>query len=87
MLLVSSTSLLGMQKTLPNSRPVGMKAFLSLSFWVTTIEVAPLSVMAEGMDPLRTPSMELLMLLTCSLWSSSYSSTQHVGGALLSSIE
>jgi hypothetical protein len=58
---------LGMQKILSDSHPVAMKVFLSLSFWVPMPEVAPLSAMAEGMDPLRIPSLKSLMLLTCSL--------------------
>ncbi len=48
MSLASSTSPLGMQKTLSNSRPVVMKAFLSLSFWILTLEVAPLSAMEDS---------------------------------------
>ncbi len=82
MLLASSTLPLGMWKTLSDSCPVAMKVFLSLSFWVPTLEVALLSTMAEGMDLLRTPSLKSLILLTCSLWSSSCLSTRQVGGAL-----
>ncbi len=87
MLLATYTLLLGMQKTLSSSHPVEMKAFLSLSFLVPMLEVAPLSATAEGMNLLRTPSFNLVMLMTCSPWSSSCLLTRLVEGALLSSIE
>jgi hypothetical protein len=87
MLLASSTLPLGIWKNLSNSHPVAMKAFLSPSFLVLTLEVALLSMMAKGMDTLRTPSLKSLMLLTCSLWSLPYLLIWQVGGALLSSIE
>ena len=40
--------------TLVDGLPVGMKACLELSFVVPTCDVAPLSAMADGMEPLRT---------------------------------
>ncbi len=87
MLVASSTSPLGMQNALSDCRPVAMNVFLVLSLFVPTLEVAPLSAMAEGMEPSRTPCFNSLMLLTCSTWSSSCSSTWQVGGAVKSNIE
>ena len=43
----------GSWNTLVDCLPVGTKAWLS--FIVPTWEVAPLSAMADGMEPLRTP--------------------------------
>jgi hypothetical protein len=73
---------LGMQKALSNFCPVATNAFLALSLVVPTFDVAPLSVIVEGMDPLRTPSFILLLLYTLFC-----SSTQQLGGAVLSNIE
>jgi hypothetical protein len=53
-----------MRKALSGFRPVATNAFLALSLVVPTFDVAPLSAMAEGMDPLRTPSLILLLLFT-----------------------
>jgi hypothetical protein len=71
-----------MQKALSNFRPVAMNAFLALSLVVTTFDAAPLSAMVEGMDPLQTLSFILLLLFTLIC-----SSTQQLGGAVLSNIE
>ena len=84
--LASSTSPLGMRNALSDCRPVATNAFRFLSLFVPTLDVAPLSAMAEGMVPSRTPCFNSLMLLTCSTWSSSCSSTWQVGGAVLSNI-
>ncbi len=78
----SSTWPLGMRKALSNFCPVAMNAFLNLSLVVPTFDVALLSVMAEGMDPSRTPSFILLLLFTLFCLS-----TQQLGGAVLSNIE
>jgi hypothetical protein len=48
--LVPSSNL----KTLWDLLPVGMNAHLFASSAVPTCEVAPLSVMADGIEPLRT---------------------------------
>jgi hypothetical protein len=53
-----------MQKALSDFRPVATNAFFALSLVVPTFDVAPLSAMAEGMDPSRTPSFTLLLLFT-----------------------
>jgi hypothetical protein len=87
MSLASSTSLLGMRNALADCRPVATNAFLFLSLFVPTLDVAPLSAMAEGMVPSRTACSNSLMLLTCSTWSSSCLSTWQVGGAVLSNIK
>jgi hypothetical protein len=55
---------------------------LALSLVVLMFDVAPLSAMVEGLDPLRTPSFILLLLFTLFC-----SSTQQLGGAELSNIE
>ena len=56
----------GSWNTLVDGLPVGMKACLELSFVVPTCDVVPLSAMADGMEPLRTPRqmdcMRLVML-------------------------
>jgi hypothetical protein len=82
MSFASSTWLLGMRKALSNFHPVATNAFLALSLVVPMFDVAPLSAMAEGMDPLRNPSFILLLLFTlfCS-WS------RQLGEAVLSNIE
>ena len=41
--------------------PVGTKACLALSFVVPTCNVVPLSAMADGMEPLRTPRLRWLL--------------------------
>jgi hypothetical protein len=82
MLFASSTWPLGMRKALSDFRPVATNAFLALSLVVLTFDVALLSAMAEGMDPLRTPSLILLLLFTLFCLS-----TQQLGGAVLSNIE
>jgi hypothetical protein len=87
MSLVSSTLPLGMQKALLDFRPVGAKAFLFPSLFVPTLDVAPLSATAEGIDPSRTPFLISLMLLTCSSWSSSCSSTWQGGEALINTLK
>jgi hypothetical protein len=87
MLFASSTWPLGMQKALSNFCPVATNAFLALSLVVPMFDVTPLSAMAEGMDPLRTPSFILLKLFTCWLLSLFCSSTRQLGGAVLSNIE
>ena len=51
MSLASSTLPLGMRNALSDRRPVVTNAFLFLSRVVPTLDVAPLSAMAEGMDP------------------------------------
>jgi hypothetical protein len=82
MSFASSTWLLGMRKALSVVCPVAMNAFLALSLVVPTFDVAPLSAMAEGMDPSRTPSFMLLLLFTLFCLS-----TRQLGGAVLSNIE
>ncbi len=66
--VATSTVPLGMWKALMDCRPVGMKAFLHLSFVVPMLEVAPVSTTAEGMEPSRTPAFSCcsVMLLACS---------------------
>jgi hypothetical protein len=71
-----------MRKALSNFCPVATNAFLALSLVVPTFDVAPLSAMAEGMDPLSTHSFILLLLFTLFC-----SSTRQLGGAVLSNIE
>ena len=46
---------LGNSKTLWDLLQVGMNALLYASSAVPTCEVAPLSAMADGIEPLRTP--------------------------------
>ncbi len=87
MLLASSTLPLVMQKALSNWHPVATNAFLFLTLFVLTLDVALLSATAEGVDPSRTPCFNLLMLLTCSTGSFSCLSTWQVGGALSVKIE
>jgi hypothetical protein len=60
MLLASSTLPLGMRKALSDFCPVGAKAFLFLSLFVPMLDVAPLSVTAEGIDPSRTPFFDFV---------------------------
>ncbi len=64
MSLASSTSPLSMRNALSECCPVATNSFLFLSLLVPTLKVSPLSAMAEGMEPLRTPCFNLLMLLT-----------------------
>jgi hypothetical protein len=71
-----------MRKALSDLRHVATNAFLALSLVVLMFDVAPLSAMAEGMDPSRTPSFILLLSYTLFC-----SSTQQLGGAVLSNIE
>jgi hypothetical protein len=71
-----------MRKALSNFCPVATNAFLALSLFVPMFDDAPLSAMAEGMDPLRAPSFILLLLFTLFC-----SSTRQLGGAVLSNIE
>ena len=82
MLLASSKLPLGMQKTLSNCRPAAMNAFLLLSLFVPTLNVAPLSAMAEGIDSSSTLCFNLLILLTYSTWSLSCLVTWQVGGTV-----
>jgi hypothetical protein len=63
------------------------KCFLALSLVVPTFDVAPLSAMAEGMDPSRTPSLISLLLFTCWLLLLFCLLTGQLGGAVLSNIE
>ncbi len=56
MSFASSTWPVSMQKALSDFCPVATNAFLALSLVVPMFDVAPLSVMAEGMDPSRSPS-------------------------------
>ncbi len=81
MLFASSTWLLGMRKALSDFRLVATNAFLALSLVVPTFDVAPLSAMAEEMDPSRTPSFSSLLL-----YALFFSSTLQLGGAVLSNI-
>jgi hypothetical protein len=76
-----------MRKALSDFRPVATKAFLALSLVVPMFDVALLSAMAEGMDPLRIPSFISLLLFTCWLLSLFCSSTRRLGGAVLSNID
>jgi hypothetical protein len=76
-----------MRKALSDFRPVATNAFLALSLVVPMFDVSPLSAMAEGMDPSRTPSFISLLLFTCWFLSLFCSSTRQLGGAVLSNIE
>jgi hypothetical protein len=76
-----------MEKALSDFHPVATNAFLALSLVVPTFDVALLSAMAEGMDPLRTPSFLLLLLFICWLLSLFCLSTRQLGRAVLSNIE
>ena len=84
----------GSRKTLLEGLPVGMKACSAWSRMVPTCDVAPLSAMADGIDPFRTAflialvqlvtSCKTLMLLCdmCCVCSSSW----QVGGAVSDNI-
>jgi hypothetical protein len=56
------TAPFGIRNALSNYCPVETKAFLDWSFFVPMLDVAALSVKAEGMEPFNTPSFSLLVL-------------------------
>jgi hypothetical protein len=75
MALAAVRALLGSWNILCDGWVVGTKACLALSAMVPTWDVAPLSAIAEGMDPLRTPLFNalrgllwLMATLICSRW-------------------
>ena len=63
-LLASSVASLGSQKTLSDCHPV----FANGSVGVSTLDVSPLSKMAEGIDPLSTSRRSFLSSLRYVRW-------------------
>jgi hypothetical protein len=89
MCVAGSIAPFGMWNALVEWRLVGTNALLLRSRVVPTLDVAPVSAMADGIVPSQIPAFirVSLILLTVSSWSSSCSSTWQVGGAWLVNIE